>query len=437
MAKDLPRERRLPLLAAVLAAALALGAIVLTVALLDPLPPRTVVMATGPDDSAYAEAGRRYQTVLARHGVRLELETTRGGVENLQLLRDPGSRISVALVQSGLTTSAESPGVVSLGTMFYEPIWLFEPVAGGLQPGVRSLQGRVFIDRPGSGTRALADTLLPAIGLDLASADVVDMTAAEAGEALLRGELDLMVTVNAWEAPLVRRLAAAPAVTTLPASRADAQVALRPYLSKLTLPRGVADLVADRPPADVPLIAAKASLLARDDLHPAIAYLLLEAAAEVHGAPGIFQRAGQFPAAEPMDLPLAPAAREYYRSGRPFMYRYLPFWMASLASQLLLLLIPLVGILYPLFRLVPLAYDSIMRLRIFRLYGELKFLEAELDVAKGRDAVQALGVRLEALEERTHNLHVPEIYADRLYTLRLHINLVRSRLAVARESSGG
>lgn len=244
MAKDPLRERRFRLVAAVLAAALALGAIVLTVALLDPLPPRTVVMATGPDDSAYAEAGRRYQTVLARHGVRLELETTRGGVENLQLLRDPSSRISVTLVQSGLTTSAESPRIVSLGTMFYEPFWLFEPVAGELQPGVRSLQGRVFIDRPGSGTRALADTLLPAIGLDLASADVVDMTAAEAGEALLRGELDLMVTVNAWEAPLVRRLAAAPAVTTVPASRADAQVALRPYLSKLTLPRGVADLVA-------------------------------------------------------------------------------------------------------------------------------------------------------------------------------------------------
>lgn len=437
MAMDLLRERRVRLIAAVVAAVLTLGALVLVIALLDPLPPRTVVMATGPEDSAYADAGRRYQAVLARHGVRLELRPTRGGVENLKLLGDPGSGVSIGLAQSGLTTATGSPGIVSLGTMFYEPVWLFEPGTGSLQPGVRSLQGRVFIDRPGSGTRALADALLPAIGVDLGSADVVDMTAAEAGEALLRGELDLMVTVTAWEAPLVQRLAAAPGVTTLPASRADAQVALRPYLSKLTLPRGVADLVADRPPADVPLIAVKASLLARDDLHPAIAYLLLEAASEVHGGPGIFQRAGQFPAAEPMDVPLSASAREYYRSGRPFIYRYLPFWMASLASQLLLLLIPLVGVLYPLFRLVPLAYGGIMRLRIFRLYGELKFLETELDTANGAAALQRLDGQLENLEQRANHLRVPEMYADRLYTLRLHINLVRSRLTAARGSQGG
>ncbi|MBL8223925.1 MAG: hypothetical protein JNM50_01235 [Chromatiales bacterium] len=431
------KDRRFRLLAAVLAALLTFGVLALAVALMDPLPPRTVVMATGPDDSAYGEVGRRYQAVLARHGVRLELRATRGGVENLQLLGDQGSGVSVALAQGGLTTAAGSPGVVSLGTMFYEPVWLFEAGAGALQPGARSLQGRVFIDRPGSGTRALADTLLPAIGLDLGSAEVVDMTATEAGEALLRGELSLMVTVNAWEVPLVQRLAAAPAVTTVPALRADAQVALRPYLSKLMLPRGVADLVTDRPPEDVPLIAAKASLLVRDDLHPAIAYLLLEAASEVHGAPGIFQRAGQFPAAEPMDVPLAVSAREYYRSGRPFIYRYLPFWLASLASQLVLLLIPVVGVLYPLFRLVPLAYGGIMRLRIFRLYGELKFLEAELDTAKGGEALQRLGGQLENLEQRANHLRVPEMYADRLYTLRLHINLVRSRLATVRGSSGG
>jgi TRAP-type uncharacterized transport system substrate-binding protein len=222
--------------------------------------------------------------------VRLEFRATRGGVENLALLREAGSGVSIALAQGGLTSAVDSPGIESLGAMFREPVWLFEPGEGALRPGGRSLRGRVFIDQPGSGTRALADVLLPAIGLDVSGTERVDMTAAEAGDALLRGELALMMTVNAWEAPLVQRLAAAPGVTTVPASRADAQVALRPYLSKLTLPRGVAD----RPPADVPLIAVTASLLVRDDLHPAIAWLPLEAASEVHGAPGIFQAPGSF-----------------------------------------------------------------------------------------------------------------------------------------------
>jgi len=287
---------------------------------------------------------------------------------------------------------------------------------------------RVFIGQPGSGTRALAEELIPAVGLSLSGVEVVDVPPPEAGEALLRGELDLAMMVSGWESPIVHRLLTAPGITTAPAPRADAQVALRPYLSKLVLPRGVADLATDRPPADVQLIAAKASLLVREDLHTAIQDLLLEAATEVNGAPGIFNRGGEFPSAEPMDFPLSESARQYYRSGRPFLQRHLPFWLASLVTQLLVLLIPIVGVAYPLFRLLPALYGWSMRRRIFRLYGELKFLEAELETKGVTQAGPQLSARLDQLEQRADHMRVPSAFAHMLYTLRLHIDMVRTRI---------
>jgi hypothetical protein len=234
--------------------------------------------------------------------------------------------------------------------------------------------------------------------------------------------------LSGWEAPIVRRLLTAPGITAMSATRADAQVALHPHLSKLVLPRGVGDLASDRPPADIQLLAARASLLVREDLHPAIQYLLLNAAAVTHGAPGIFNRAGQFPAAEPADLPLSATALQYYRSGLPWLQRNLPFWLASIASQLLVLLIPIVGVIYPVFRLLPALFDWSMRRRIFHLYGELKFLEAEIDAVGARHAGPELHARLEQLEQRANHMHVPQAFAHMVYTLRMHIEIVRKRI---------
>jgi hypothetical protein len=208
----------------------------------------------------------------------------------------------------------------------------------------------------------------------------------------------------------------------------DAYVALYPFLSKLVLPAGVGDLAANRPPKDVFLLAPKASLAVRHDLHPAIQYLLLDAASQIHSGPGIFQKAGQFPAPESMDLPLSENARQFYKSGRPFFQRYLPFWLAVLAGQLLVLLIPVVGVLYPTLRLLPSLYGWAMRRRIFRLYGELKFLETELNRRAASDDVHDLSARLDKLEERANHFRMPTAFTHMLYTLRLHISLVRDRL---------
>jgi hypothetical protein len=203
-------------------------------------------------------------------------------------------------------------------------------------------------------------------------------------------------------------------------------IALHPFLSKLVLPEGVANMVADRPPTDITVVAPKASLVVRRDLHPAIQYLLLGAASEIHAAPGIFQKPGQFPAPEEEDLPLSKEANRYYKSGDPFLQRYLPFWLAVVAGRVLVLLIPLIGVAYPLLRATPALYGWSMRRRIFRLYGELKSIEIEFET-KGNRTTEDMLERLDRLEERADHLRVPRAFATLLYTLRLHVGMVRSR----------
>ena len=393
-----------------------------------PMPPRTVVMATGPEGGAYAALGQKYKEILRRQNLRLELLATTGSVENIERLRDSQGGVSVAFVQGGTTSAAEAPELVSLGTLFYEPFWVFSRVRPQNLPGGRTKGGmRVSFGPARSGTNKLAHELAAAMGVDLDRTEVLELGPADAGEQLLKGDLDLISIVAAWDAPIVRRLLLDHSVQLRDWPRADAHVALRPYLSKLVLPRGVADLASDRPPEDVRLLAAKASLVVRDDLHPALHYLLLEAASEVHGGPGVFNRAGDFPAAETVDLPLSESAREYYHGGRPFLQRYLPFWLAALASRLLLLLIPVVGILYPLFRLLPAAYGWGMQYRIYLLYGELKVLEMEFDGGSGGTR-QALDERLGQLERRADRMRVPLRFAPLLYNLKMHIGLVRERV---------
>jgi len=244
---------------------------------------------------------------------------------------------------------------------------------------------------------------------------------------LLKGEIDAATMATTWDTEAVRQLLASSEVNLFGSPRADAYVALYPYLTKLVVPAGVGNLATNRPAADVNLVASEASLIVRKDLHPAIKSLLLEAATEVNSAGGLFQRRGQFPAPERVDLPISTDARQFYRSGPPFLQRYLPYGWAVLVSRILVLLIPIVGVAYPLLRSAPALYAWNMRRRVFRLYGELKLIEIEHD-ARGGQADDELRSRLQRLADRANHLYVPPAFAQFLYQLRYHIGLVRERL---------
>jgi hypothetical protein len=265
--------------------------------------------------------------------------------------------------------------------------------------------------------------------MELQVGELLALEPREAGEKLLAGQIDMAFMMTSWESPVVQQLLADDRVTLSSFLHADAFIALYPFLTKVVVPRGVTDIAKDRPLTDVVLIATKASLVVRKDLHPAIQYLLLNAAAKIHSGPSIFNRANAFPAAEAIDIPLSDEALRFYKSGLPFLHDYFPFWMAALIGKLIILLIPILGVLYPMVRFLPRLYDWRMRSKVLRMYGELRFLEDELTSARGtgRDTTE-MAARLDRLEEQANHLRIPVAYASMLYELRNHIDLVSEGL---------
>jgi TRAP-type uncharacterized transport system substrate-binding protein len=392
------------------------------------LPPRELVMATGAEGGANYELGIRYREILAKEGVKLQLQRTSGSLENLRNLRDPRSQVSVGFIQGGTTTSKEAPELESLGTVFYEPLWLFR--RGEVGEGVQALRGRrLSIGPEGSGGRALALQIIERTRLDSIIGELSGFAPQAAAEKLIAGDVDAAFIVTAWESPVVQSLLHAKGIELSSIQRADAFVAIYPFLHKLVLPAGVIDLLTNRPPSDVVLLAPKASLAVRADLHPALQYLLLNAAVQIHSQPGIFQRAGQFPAAESIDIPLSQEAQRFYKTGRPFLQGYLPFWVATLVEKVLVVLVPLAALLFPVFKFLPQSYDWMMQLRIRRLYDEIRLIESEME-AQGTDIDRsALNAKLNLVDQHANHLQLPNVYASSLYTLRSHIDLVRARLA--------
>jgi len=397
-------------------------------AVFSPTPPRSVSMAVNPEGTYSAEVAQHYQDLLAKDGIDLKLVPSVGSRQSLALLQDAKSGVSIAIISSGITNERESPELTSLGTLFYEPLWCFSK--NKVIRTYEELRGlSISIGPEGSGGHALSEEFLARVGIvDGKSARLFSWPAGRAAAAVVNGEIDAAILLDTSDAPVVHQLLTAKDVTLNSVARADAFVALYPFLNKLTLPAGVADMKNNRPPNNVTLLATEANLVVRSDLHPAIQYRLLEAASHLHSRAGLFQTAGRFPAPEANDLPLSVHARQFYKTGPPFLQRHLPFWLAVLAQQLLVLLIPIVGVAYPILQFSPRLYSWIQQRRIYLLYSELTRIEAEMAVALPQSDGKGLIERLDQLEERANRLSLPHPYLPLLYSLKLHISMVRQQI---------
>ncbi len=405
------------------------GALIwLAFTLLRPTPPRSVTMATEPEGSVNADLAKRYREFFARNGIELKLVPLTGAVESLARLQDPKSGVSIAILPGGLTSPRDSPHLVSLGTLFYEPLWFF--LRGQRLERHDQLRGlRLSIGPEGSASHKFSVEFFGRVGIiDQKSATLLSFTPLETTERLRRGELDGAVILDTWDSPFVQDLLTTDDISLQSIRRADAFVALYPHLIKLVLPAGVADLAKNRPPADVILLAPKASLVVRRDLHPAVQYLLLVAAEEIHSTPGVFHKAGEFPAPESIDLPLSTHARQFYKTGSPFLQRHLPFWLAVLVDQLFVLAIPLLGVIFPLLRFAPAIYGWVGQRRVYRLYSELKRLEDQLAAVPPAGTAKDFVERLNQMEDRASRQSVPASVRPQLYWLRLHIEMVREEV---------
>ena len=403
------------------------GAFAFTLLFVKPAPPTKIVIAVAPDEGGSRYYARRYQEILKRYGITLDVRQTGGSLANVKLLADPHSGVDVAFVQSGTAGSAEAPHVVSLGSVAYVPLWVFHRLSA--IGDISELKGhRIAVGSAESGTRALAIKLLAAGGSDKPPTELLASERDPAIEQLKKGEIDAAFLVAPAEAPSIKKLAATAGIRLLSFTRADAYVRLYPFLSKLVLPRGVFDLANDVPERDEVLLSPTANLLVRDNLHPALAYLLLRAASEVHGTPGLLDQAREFPSPRDSGFPISPAATRYYQAGLPFLQRYLPFWAAVLVDRLWVFLLPIIAVAVPLARIVPALYRWRVRSRVFRWYGRLKQIELQLEEGPGIEQLREMLKRLDDTDLAVNKIPTPLAYADNLYFFREHVDVVRRRI---------
>jgi TRAP transporter TAXI family solute receptor len=404
---------------------------------IQPAPPNRVVIATGGEGGAYQRFAALYKPLIERNGIKFIERTSAGAVENLALLRSADEELDVAFVQGGLGLGSDPAGLVSLGSIYYEPLWVFYRNSEPIDQLVHLRGKRIAIGAEGSGTRKLALELLEANGATAAPTRLLPLGGLEAVGALNAGRADAIFLVGPANSGAVWASFYAEGFRLMSFSQADAFVRRWPFLSKLTLPRGAIDLVRDIPARDVTLVAPVAALVARDSIHPALIDVLLQAAAEAHGGPGLFHRAGEFPNPRQVDFPLSTEAERFYRSGTRFLQRYLPFWAATLVDRLVVLLIPVVALMIPLMRIAPALYGWRARSRVYKWYGQLKFLEEGWRRDPDARPREEWLAELDRLEARVNRIRTPLAYANQLYILREHIGLVRRAILGSGEATAG
>jgi len=410
-------------------AVLALGAW-LGVRVVRPAPPKLIRLIGGAAGSTYRTTAEKYKKIIEKHGVKVDILPSRGSLDNLQHLADPAFQADVVFVQGGLTEGIDISRLVSLGTVLTQPLMVY--YARGTEPVelLTQLRGkRIALGPEGSGTRALALAVLKANEMEGPPTVLVPLGGEEAASALLHGAVDAAFLMGDSATPKAQRsLREAPGVELMSFRQADGYLRRLRFLSKLTLPEGAMDLGKDYPPRAVQLVGATVELVARNDLHPALSDLLIGAAREVHGGPGMFRAAGEFPSAVQRDFPISDDAERYYKSGGQLVYKHLPFWLASLVDRMLVLVLPLLVLLVPATRVAPSLYRWRVRSRIYRWYGALMAIERDMMARPTPDQRAEILQRLEEIDRAVNEIKTPLSFADQLYVLRDHVSMVRRRL---------
>lgn len=392
-------------------------------------PPRKLVIATGSKEGAYFKYAQRYAELLAKDGITLEVRPTKGSVENLALLSDDSTDVDVAMVQGGIAQrEAYGDKLVSLCSLYREPLWVFANADFKFDRLVQLTGKRVAVGPEGSGTRGIAMQLLQASGIDSDKVTFLDITGKAAAEALDKNEIDAAFFVAGPDAAYIGQLLRSPQVRLVELGQHAAYERRFRFLSAVQLPEGLFDLRTDVPKTKTVLIAPAATLVARKKLHPALVSLLLSAATKTHASGDLLSNPGEFPSTAFTDLPVSEEAVHYFKSGPPVLQRMLPFWLASMADRLKVMVIPLVMVMMPLFRAAPPFVRWRTRRKIYRWYSELRAID--LRVIRGMNVAEAerdFGA-VTRLEQQIADVEIPLSYMEEYYNLRLHVNLVRQKL---------
>jgi len=392
-------------------------------------PPTTITISAGPEGSIFQRNALKYAKILEQRGVKAKVLTSKGSLENLDRLADPKARVDIGLVQCGIPSPA-GDRLVSLGSISNQPLLLF--YRGEPLELLSGLAGKKVVVGPlGSGTRTFAEALLSANGIkEGGSTTLLDWEVEAASKALKDGSVDAaFVMSESASSDILRSLLRSDDVHLFNFKQAEAYSRKIDYLSVLDLPEGAIDFGLDIPSHKVELLGPMVELIATKDLHPALVDLVLEAATEVHNHPGVFQRRGEFPVAIEHAVPLSDEASRYYKSGKSFLYRVLPFWLASVVTRIIVVFVPVIVVLVPLLRSIPAFFRWTTRARIRKRYHELLTLERRFLLEDDPAKKEHLRQELDRIDEVVNRMSVRAAYADQLYGLRLNIDYVRQLVA--------
>ncbi|MEB0013133.1 TAXI family TRAP transporter solute-binding subunit [Glaciimonas sp. Gout2] len=405
------------------------GLVWLAIAIVQPAVQRTIVITTGADGGIYRGFAERYAKILKREGITLDIRSSSGAVENFDRLKNPDSAYEVGLIQSGIGDANRAPNLQTIAAVSYEPIWVFYQASTTIER-LSQLQGkRVSIGVPGSGLRIVAADLLKQNGLNKQNTKLQELGSAKAYEALKNGTLDAAFFIGRPDSEMMQRLLKSD-LKLMNFVQADALVRQFPSLSKVTFPRASTSLADDLPHTDVTLLAATALLVSKDTLHPALAYLLLDGANEIHGAQDYFTPRGYFPNQNAEDFPISDETKRYFKSGRPFLQRYLPFWLANFIERRFIILLPFMALLFGLLQVIPRIYAATMRKRLVVWYREIKSLEDEIWATKNPtvESVNQWRDEIEEIDANANQISIPQQYFGDVYALKQAISVVRARI---------
>lgn len=391
-------------------------------------PPRRIVIAAGSKDGAYYRFAQLYAVQLKAEGIKLDVRITQGSSENLQLLTDERSDVNIAFIQTGIADPDHTGSLMSLASLYREPLWIFyrgdEPLARLTQLAGK----RIAIGTEGSGTHGVAVTLLQANGIDATNAEFIEKNGTDAADALENQAVDVAFFVAGIEAAYIQRLLRATDVRLAELAQTDAYERQFRFLSKVTIHAGLLDLMRDIPSKDTLMVAPAAMLVAHESLHPALISLLLKVATKVHRSGDLLAETGEFPSPSLTDIPLSDDADHFFRAGPPMLQRILPFWLASLVDRLKIMVIPLFMLFMPLIKVAPPLVRWQTRRKIYMWYSQLRKIDQQaIHGMTAEEARQSLG-NLRTLEQQIAHVGVPLSYMEEYYNLRLHLNLVRARV---------
>jgi TRAP-type uncharacterized transport system substrate-binding protein len=394
-----------------------------------PAPPSKVVMATAFKGASFDYYGRQYREIFARYNVDLELRETAGAVENVKLLQDPKSGVQIAFVTGGVSDAKHAPDVLSLGTVYSQPFWIFYSSNEPLDRLAQLKGKRIAVGPVGSATRYTAEQILGKGGVNSETATFLPFAGSAADKVLNDGKVDAVWIIGVPEATAVQSFLRNPNVRLMSFPMAEAFTRIFPDLTRLVLPQGVVDIDRNIPSSDVQLIATTSKVLIRSDVHPEIVQLLLQTMKDVHSGSDIFHRSGEFPNGTDTEYPVAPTAIDFYKNGPSFMQRHLPLWLSVHVQRAIAVLVTGIAIGFPLFRFLPQLYNWMTRRRLFYWYGQLKALEASFDARPNDNHLREKQAELERIEDALSHIRFPLTFSDQLYNLRSHIDIVRRKIA--------